>query len=139
MTFELTPADGCSISGLAHMAAVILEGQEHLDTRLLATVGGEWIIQGYSRNDQLLRWVGLDRHIILTLTPAGTGYILVRASSGSRLLRSALILTGTLVACWPLAVTAAVGAVRNRLLMHRMIRLLRSSAPPACLPDGYPL
>lgn len=136
MTFTLTPAGGGTASGPAHLAAEMLEEQERLDTRLLASAGGAWTVQARSRNARFLRWLGLDRQITLTLTPDGTGGIIVRAAGGPWLLRCTVFLTGALVACWPLAVTAAVGAVRSRLLVRRTVRLLRRGA---CLTDGYPV
>ena len=62
---------------------------------------------------------------------AGPGRVHVKIVRNRRFLsRSLLFLTGLLVCCWPLAVTAAAGAVRGSLLERRIIRFLSGRSPP---------
>ncbi len=129
--FELVPEGGRTLPSMAQAAAAMLSGQENLSTRILATTGGEYIIQADCRCGRILRWIGMDQQITVTLSPAGQGRVHVKIVRNHRFLsRSLLFLTGLLVCCWPLAVTAAAGAVRGSLLERRIIRFLSGRSPP---------
>ena len=100
---RLALAKGRTVSDLAHGAAGILDAREHLTVRLLKTAGGEYIVQAGSRNGRIVRRLGLDRRLSLMLAPDGAGHVLVRTDAAT---------------------------VRGKLLARRILRRLRSKAPP---------
>ena len=122
---ELSLEKGTTVSDLAHDAERMLSAREGLATQLLVTLDGAYIVQAHARSDRLLRWIGLDRRLTLTLTPAGESACLARISAGSWLYQTILIATGVFFVAWPLAVTAAVGMIRKAWLIRRVCALFR--------------
>ena len=124
---KLTLEKGTTVSDLAHDAERMLSAREGLKTQLLVTLDGAYIVQAHSRSERGLRWIGLDRWLTLTLTPSGENACLARSSAGSWLYQSCLIATGVFLAAWPLAVTAAIGMIREFLLIKKTNRFIKSS------------
>ena len=128
--FEMTLTEGTTLSSAAHAAAEMLE-QENMETRILTTLSGEYVVQAHSRNGETFRWIGMDRHMTVTLSPYGPGRVRVRTVRSRWLLsRGILFLTGLLVICWPLVVTTTAGAVRGLLQERRIRRFLQGKGPP---------
>ena len=124
-TRGLNMTEGRTVRSMAHAAAEMLEEQEHLEVRLLRSTGGEYTVQACSRCGRMLRWIGMDQRLTVTLTPAGAEKAFLRISCSGRLSRSVVLVTGMLIVCWPLAVTAAAGAIRSRVLIRRILSLMR--------------
>ena len=130
-TYEMTLEEGTTLPAAVHAAAGMLDEREKMETRILATAGGDYVIQAHARNGQILRWIGMDRQISVTLSPGGPGRVRVRTSCSRWLLsRGILFLTGLLVICWPLVITTTAGAIRDRLLEKRIRRFLQGKGPP---------
>lgn len=127
---KLTLARGMTAAELAGEAGAMLSAQERLTVRTLVSVNGEVVVRAFSPGDGVTRWIGMDRQLTLTLTPLGDRQVLARFDGGRWLYRGALVIAGTFVIAWPLAVTAVIGAIRWMLLVRRMLRLLRANAPP---------
>lgn len=127
-TWRLTLADDMTISKLAHAVEMMLSTQERLATKILITVNGEYVVQAHSKNEQILRWIGMDQHLTLTLSPVKEKCCLVRIHSIRWLFQSALAATGLFVVAWPLAVTAIIGAIRKKSLARKILRLLNANA-----------
>ena len=134
---EFTLAEGTTVPDRAHAAMEALSAEAGLTARLLAAAGGKYVIQAHSRNERILRWLGLDQHLTVTLAPAGPRQVLVEIAGGRRFSRSAVFATGVLIACWPLSLTAPAGFIREKLLVRRILRTLRSHAPPWGPPVVY--
>ena len=137
-TCEIPIKDGTTLSSAAHAAAGMLDEQENMETRILTTVSGEYVIQAHDRNEQVLRWIGMDRQITIILSPYSQGHVRIRTVCSRWLLsRGILFLTGLMVICWPLVVTTTAGVIRDCLLEKRIRRFLQGKSPPGktgCLP-----
>ena len=129
--FEMTLAEGTTLSSAAHAAADMLDERENMETRILTTISGEYVVQAQSRNGQILIWIGMDCHMTVTMNLYSPGCVRVRTVCRRWLLsRSILFLTGLLIICWPLVITTTAGAIRGWLLEKRIRRFLQGKDPP---------
>lgn len=116
-------SEGRTIADLAHTIQTLLMTREEMDTQLLTTESGEYVIQARSQNAETTQWVGMDKNLTIRLTPVGDSCVMAQAGSERWLSKGALLFTGTFIIAWPLAVTSGIGLVKQKQLADRVLNL----------------
>ena len=119
----MTLAEGVTIHGIAHTIETVLMTREQMQTQLLTTAAGEYVIQARSANAKASQWVGMDKNLTIKLTPVGDRCVMAQAGSERWLSKGALLFTGTFIVAWPLAVTSGIGLVKQKQLADRVMNL----------------
>ena len=119
-----TLPEGKNINEMSHAIQAFLMNSESMNTQVLTTEAGQYIIQARAQNGKVGQWFGLDKAIQVRLTPCANNVVSVEIGSGEWLKKS-LTMATSMVVLWPLAVTSTVGMVKQGKLPGKIDHAIR--------------
>ena len=100
---------------------------EGMETDRFVLPCGEYRVQGRVRGGVLRGLLGLDKKVVVRLRREKNGQCRVTFHAPAWK-DKALVMAAALVCCWPLAITALMGALDQAMLFLRLQRLIRELA-----------
>lgn len=117
-TFSL--ADGHSVAGIARAMDAFLRREEKMNVTRYRCEDGGYLVCARACDGRALRWAGLDRSVSASVFSRTDGTAVVEIRGGCWRDKG-LALGASLFLLWPLAITAGVGAIRQRCLPGQLL------------------